>query len=50
MLFRSICKATGAKKMQFHSCHNVSSDDFNKGVTYIQLMEGNAESLKEALN
>ena len=46
----TICKATGAKKMQFHSCHNVSSDDFNKGVTYIQLMEGNAESLKEALN
>ena len=46
----TICEATGAKKMQFHSCHNVSSDDFNKGVTYIQLMEGNAESLKEALN
>jgi len=46
----TICKATGAKKMQFHSCHNVSSEDFNNGVTYIQLMEGNAESLKEALN
>lgn len=46
----TICEATGAKKMQFHSCHNVSSEDFNNGVTYIQLMEGNAESLKEALN
>ena len=46
----TICEATGAKKMQYHSCHNVSSEDFNNGITYIQLMEGNAESLKEALN
>lgn len=46
----TICESTGAKKVQFHSCHNVSDEDLNKGVTYIQLMEGNAISLEEALN
>lgn len=46
----TICEATFAKKMQFHSCHNVSAEDLKNGVTYIQLMEENAEKLEEALN
>ncbi|GHS85939.1 hypothetical protein AGMMS49957_03080 [Synergistales bacterium] len=41
---------TGAKKLLFHSAHNVSKDDFESGVTYISIMERNAKNLKEALN
>ncbi|MBQ6570403.1 MAG: zinc ABC transporter substrate-binding protein [Clostridia bacterium] len=46
----TICAATGAKKLLFHSCHNVSRKDFENGVTYIELMRQNAENLREALN
>ena len=46
----TICEATGAKKLLFHSCHNVSKTDFENGVTYISLMLQNAENLKEAMN
>ncbi len=45
-----LCEGTGAKKALFHSCHNVSSEDFANGVTYLDLMRQNAEVLKEALN
>ena len=46
----SICEATGATKLQLHSCHNVTKDDFEQGVTYLDLMERNVQALKEALN
>lgn len=46
----SISEATGAKTLLFHSCHNVSREDLDKGVTYLELMKRNAENLKEALN
>ncbi len=45
----TICEATGASKMQFNACHNVSKDDFNAGVSYIDLMWDNVETLKAAL-
>jgi zinc transport system substrate-binding protein len=46
----SICDATGAKSELLNAVHNVSADDFAKGVTYIDLMEHNVDVLKEALN
>ena len=46
----SICEATGATKLQLHSCHNVTRDDFEQGITYLDLMERNVHALKEALN
>lgn len=46
----SICEATGATKLQLHSCHNVTRDDFEQGITYLDLMERNVQALKEALN
>lgn len=46
----TICEATGAKKLLLHSCHNVSKEDFEAGVTYLQLMENNLANIKEALN
>ena len=46
----SICEATGAQKLLFHSCHNVSKSDFDAGVTYVSLMRRNLENLRGALN
>ena len=46
----TISKATNAKVLTFQSAHNVSPEDFKKGVTYIDLMTGNLKVLKEALN
>ena len=45
----TICEATGAKKLEFHSCHNVSADDIKKGETYVSLMKRNVIVLREAL-
>ncbi len=45
-----LCEDTGAKPLVYHSCHNVSAEDFENGVSYISLMEENAQALKEALN
>lgn len=44
-----ICEDTGCKKLLFHSCHNVSAQQLKSGVSYLTLMWGNLESLKEAL-
>ena len=45
-----LCEETGAVKRTFHSCHNVSTIDLENGVTYLSLMYGNLEVLREALN
>lgn len=44
-----ICEDTDCKKLLFHSCQNVSSDEFKSGVTYLELMKNNANNLREAL-
>lgn len=41
---------TGARILEFHSCHNVTKEEFASGVTYVSLMQKNLENLKEALN
>ena len=46
----AIVSATGCEKWLLHSCHNVSRADFDNGVTYLDLMRGNLESLKKAVN
>ncbi|MBQ3150440.1 MAG: zinc ABC transporter substrate-binding protein [Clostridia bacterium] len=46
----SISKDTGAAMRCFHSCHNLSREDFDNGETYLSLMEKNLEYLAEALN
>ena len=45
----SIAEATGAKTALFHSCHNVSKQELDSGVTYLSLMRGNLETLKETM-
>lgn len=46
----TICEATGAKKALLHSCHNVTTEEFNLGITYFELMNNNINTLREALN
>ncbi|CUQ16561.1 Probable zinc transport system zinc-binding lipoprotein AdcA precursor [Turicibacter sanguinis] len=45
-----ISDETGAKMLLLHSCHNVSKEDFNNGVTYLSLMKQNMENLKVGLD
>lgn len=44
-----ISEDTGCKKLLFHSCHNVSADELRDGITYLELMRANLDTLKEAL-
>ena len=45
-----ISDETGAKMLLLHSCHNVSKEEFNNGVTYLSLMKQNVENLKVGLD
>lgn len=45
---RAAAEAVGADIAEFHSCHNVTKEDFLNGVTYVQLMEQNYNGLREA--
>ena len=46
----TVCGETGAKKLQWNACHNVTRAQFDAGVTYLDLMWENVDSLKEALS
>lgn len=45
-----VCEDTGCRKLLFHTCHNVTAAQFREGVSYLELMRGNVDSLREALN
>lgn len=45
----TISESTGAQTAMLHSCHNVSKEDLDKGVSYYSLMTQNYETLKGAL-
>ncbi len=47
---QTIAESTGAETLCFNSCHNITMEDYLNGVTYIELMERNAEVLEKALN
>ena len=40
---------TGAKPLQFNSCHKITQKQFDSGVTYVDLMKENVNNLKIAL-
>lgn len=42
----TVCEETGADKLLFHSCHNITKAEFERGETYYSLMQKNAENLK----
>lgn len=45
----TIAGAVGAKTALFHSCHNVTLEEMQRGVTYLSLMEQNLATLQEAI-
>jgi zinc transport system substrate-binding protein len=45
----AVAEQTGAKMLLLHSYHNLSKQEFEKGVTYLDLMRQNAENLKIGL-
>ena len=45
-----ICEAAGCGRLTFHSCHNVTRDEWEAGETYVSLMRRNLENLRTALN
>lgn len=45
----TIANETGAKTALLHSCHNLTKQEFESGVNYLELMRRNAAVIKEAL-
>ena len=43
----TVSKDTGAEVLELHSAHNVTADDFSKGVTYVDLMKRNLSVLSK---
>ena len=48
-LAQTIADEVGAKVSTLNAAHNISQEDFERGVTYAEIMEGNIEVLREAL-
>lgn len=49
-LANMIIEDTNAKKYLLHSAHNVSKEDFDNNIGYIDIMKENIKNLEEALN
>jgi zinc transport system substrate-binding protein len=47
---RTIAESSGAKLLLLHGAHNISKEELDKGTTYLEIMEGNLNRLKLALN
>lgn len=45
----TIVDKTGATPLLLHSTHNITKDEFENGVTYLQLMKDNAVNIRKAL-
>ena len=43
----TVSKDTGAEVLELHSAHNVTAEDFSKGVTYVDLMKRNLAVLSK---
>lgn len=46
---KSIAAETNAKLLLFTTAHNVTKDEYEQGVTFVDLMRDNLENLKEGL-
>jgi len=45
----NVISGTDAQILTLHSCHNVTAEDFENGITYVDLMHRNAENLRKAM-
>ena len=48
-LAKTISESTGAEILELHSAHNLSKEDFDNGVTFVDVLWRNVEQLKIAL-
>ena len=46
----ALAEETGVRLIELHSAHNVTLDDFNRGITYLDIMKSNQKALEEGLN
>ena len=46
----ALCRETGAKCLELAACHNISKEDFDADIGYVDIMRKNAQALTEALN
>ncbi|MDE7399263.1 MAG: metal ABC transporter substrate-binding protein [Oscillospiraceae bacterium] len=46
----NLANENGLPTAEFHTCHNITADDFAAGESYVSLMERNYKMLKSALN
>ncbi len=46
---QGIAEKVGAEPLLLHSCHNVSLQEFNSGVTYVSLMKLNIQNILKAV-
>ena len=46
---QSIAEQTGAKLLTFSTAHNLTKDEFEKGVTFLDIMKANRDSVEQAL-
>ena len=44
-----LAEDSGLQTVEFHTCHNISQDDFNSGATYVTLMQRNYDALSNLL-
>ncbi len=47
---RIIAEETDAQMLLLHAAHNLSKEEIQSGVTYIEIMKKNLENLKMGLN
>lgn len=45
----NVISGTDAEILTLHSCHNVTKEEFDGGITYIDLMKRNVENLRKAM-
>lgn len=45
----TIAESTGAERLTFYTCHNVSADQMKQGATYLSMMTENVDTLRKAL-
>ena len=48
-LAQTVATGIGGRVARWHSCHNVTKDEWEQKVTYVSLMKENLQVLKEAL-
>ena len=47
---KTISEQTGAQMLELNSCHNISQENFDSGLNYVDIMKQNAENLRIGLN